>query len=61
MQREHDEKEANQRAQKSRIRLDDAGTQKSLAKKKKDQINIPIPTKRQFEGDLTKVIRKRKP
>ncbi len=33
--------------------------QKTLAKKREDRIDIPIPTRGQFEGDLAKATRKR--
>jgi hypothetical protein len=36
-------------------------TQKTRAAKKEDQIDVPIPTRGQFERDLGKAIRKRKP
>lgn len=35
-------------------------TQQTLAKNKRDRIDIPVPGKSQFEHDLTKAIRKRK-
>ncbi len=38
-----------------------ARTQRTLAKEQKDRIDIPVPSRSQFESDLEKAIRKRKP
>jgi len=38
-----------------------ARTQRTLAREPEDRIDIPVPSRSQFEGDLEKAIRKRKP
>jgi hypothetical protein len=56
------EKEMKRRTKGHAPTMDDAGervTQKTRAPKKGDRIDIPIPTREQFEHDLAKVIRKR--
>ncbi len=57
MRRERESKVAGKR----HPRLDDRSrTQQTLAKNKRDRIDIPIPDKSQFERDLTKAVRRKR-
>ena len=63
MQRKRADEQEKAQIKKSGIKLTRATgmSQKTRAPEREDRIDIPIPTRKQFETDLGKAIRKRKP
>ena len=63
MQRKRADEKKKAQIKKSEIKLTRSAelSQKTKAPERKDRIDIPIPTRQQFEDDLAKATRRRKP